>query len=93
MPTWMPRARSGRGEIERARKLVRLHADQHHHAGAGRLDHRREALGADAGVGLVEGVDLDVDVVAQHAALGAILGEAVERRRASSTGSASAATG
>ena len=53
------------GQIERARKLVRLHADQHDHAGAGRFDHRRQPLGADAGIGLVEGVDLDVDVVAR----------------------------
>jgi hypothetical protein len=64
-------------QIERARELVRLHAGEHHHAGAGFLDHRRQAFGADAGVDFVEGVD--VDVIAEHAAIGAILGEAVQR--------------
>ena len=67
------------GEIERARELVRLHADQHHHAGAGRLDQRRETARVDARVGLVEGMDVDLDVGAEHAPLGAVLGEPVER--------------
>ena len=66
-------------EVERARELVRLHADQHHHAGAGVLDHARQACRTDAGVGLVEGVDVDLDVVAEHVPLGAVAGEAVER--------------
>jgi hypothetical protein len=56
-----------------------LHTDQHDHAGAGVFDQRRQALGTDAGVDLVEGMDVEVDIVAEDAALGAILGEAVQR--------------
>ena len=78
MPTWMPRSRNGRGDVERARELVRLHADQHHHAGTGGLDHRRQACRTDAGIGLVEGVDLDLDVIAEHATVRAVAGDAVE---------------
>jgi hypothetical protein len=78
MLTWTPRSRSAR-QIERARELVRLHAGEHHHAGAGFIDHRRQAFGADAGVDFVEGVDVDVDIIAEHAAVGAILGETVQR--------------
>jgi hypothetical protein len=43
------------------------------------FDHRCHALGADAGVGFVEGVNLDVDVVTEDVTLGAVLGQAVER--------------
>ena len=32
----------------------------------------RQACRTDAGIGLVEGVDLDLDVIAEHAALGAV---------------------
>ena len=59
-------------EIERARILVRLHADQPDHAAAGGADalgHRRHI---DDGVALVAGVDLDVDVGAEHAVVGAL---------------------
>ena len=48
-----------RGQVERARKLVRLHADQHHHAGAGLADGAGDAVGMDALVGLVDGDDLE----------------------------------
>ena len=82
-----------RGDIERAGKLVRLHADQHDHAGARALDHAREAIGADAGVGLVEGVDFDVDVGAENGALGAVPARGRRARQASSTEWASAAIG
>ncbi len=66
-------------QIERARELVRLHAGQHHHAGAGGLDHRRQAFGADAGIGFVESVNLDIDVVAENSPLGAILRQTEKR--------------
>ena len=69
------------GEIERTGKLVGLNADQHDHAGAGILDHAGQAIGADAGIGLVKGVDVDRDVIAEHAAGGAILRQPVERRQ------------
>ncbi len=66
-------------QIERARELVRLHAGQHDHAGPGRLDHRRQTRGPDAGIGFVKGVNLDTDVVAEHCAFGAVLGQTIER--------------
>ena len=68
-------------DIQRARKLIRLHADEHHHSlAAGLFDHPRQAIGADASVRLIEGMDLDGNVVAEDAAGGAITSEAVERR-------------
>jgi hypothetical protein len=66
-------------DVHRARILVRLHADQPDHAAVGARDEARDALGADAGVGLVEGRDDDINIVAKDAALGAIDGEAVKR--------------
>jgi hypothetical protein len=66
-------------DVEGTGKLVRLYADQHDHAGAGRFDQRRDAVGADARVGLVEGVDVDVDVLAQALALRAVAGKPVQR--------------
>ncbi len=65
--------------IERTRKLVGLHADQHHHAVARGTDHGGETAGADSRVGLVERMDLEFDVGAEHAAFGAILGDAIQR--------------
>jgi hypothetical protein len=66
-------------EVECARKLVRLHADQHDHSAAGGLDHAGDAGGANAGIGLVESLNLDVDVRPERFAFGAILGEAIKR--------------
>ena len=67
-------------QIERVRKLIRLHADEHHHARAGLLDHAREAFRTDARVRLVKGMDLDLDVITEDMALGAIAGQAIKRR-------------
>ena len=67
------------GDIQRTGKLVRLHAGEHHHAGTGRVDQPGDFRGADAGVGLVKSVDVDIDVFAQNGSLRAILGEPVER--------------
>src|SRR5258708_16864289 len=59
--------------------LVRLHADQADKAeiiiGAHLGD---DALDAHAGVGLVDGDDVDVDVGPEHLALGAIVDQAVD---------------
>ena len=63
------------GQIERTRELVRLHAGQHDYAGTGLFDHRGQAIGLDAGIGFVEGMDLNIDVLAQNLALGAVLGQ------------------
>jgi hypothetical protein len=68
-------------KIERARELIGLHADQHHHAGAGLLDHPRQTIGTDAGIGLIKGMDIDLDVIAEHAPRGAVLREPIESRQ------------
>ena len=60
------RARSGRAMSSARGNWFDCTPDQHHHAGAGGLDQPRDAVRADAGVGLVEGVDFDLDVVAEH---------------------------
>ena len=86
--TWKPpiaTANAGRTErprnIERARILVRLHADQRHQAeiAVARGSARSSAGMFDAGVGLVDDVDLDLDVGTEHAPLRAIRGNAVDR--------------
>jgi len=68
------------GDVERARELDRLNANQHHHSAPGGLDHARQALRVDARVVLVVGVQLDVDVVAEDAPAGTITGETEKRR-------------
>ena len=68
-------------DIHRTRILVRLYADESDHARIGARDEARNALGPDTRVGLVIGRDDDIDIVAEHAALGAIDGEAVKRRQ------------
>src|SRR5262249_8906944 len=67
------------GEVERARELVRLNSDQHHHAIAGDADHRGKTIAADARIGLVKRMNVDLDIRPEHAPLGAILRETVER--------------
>ena len=52
-------------EVHDARELVRLRAREAHEAAASFLDLAGDTVGPDAGVGLVEGKNLDVDVVAQ----------------------------
>jgi hypothetical protein len=49
--------------IQRTRKLVRLHADQAHHAEAdGLFDFADDLAGSDAGIRLIDRGDDDVDV-------------------------------
>ena len=67
-------------EIERARVLIALHADQRDHAepvGFAKL--AEQLANVDAGVGLVDHVDDDVDIRAEHPALRAIQNDAVNR--------------
>ena len=66
------------GQVERAGELVRLHADQHHHSGAGFADIARDLLRPHPAIGLVDGVDVDGDVGAKHALFRAFDGESVE---------------
>ena len=69
----------GPRDIERAGKLVGLHADQHHHAHVGGFDQARDFLGADLRVGLVERMDVEFDIGAEHAAVRAIGRQAIDR--------------
>ncbi len=69
-------------EIERARILVRLHADQPDETAAGRSDLRDCALDVDDGVALVKRVDLDIDIGPEHALGGAPREQAVNAREA-----------
>ena len=78
MPTVTPCLAERGGQVERAGKLVRLHADQHDHAGARLADRAGNRCRADALVGLVDGDDLERDVRSEHLPLGAIDGEAIE---------------
>ena len=66
-------------QVEGVRKLVRLHADEHHHAVARLLDHAREPFRTHARVRFVKRMDLDLDVLAEHVALPAIARQAVKR--------------
>ena len=67
-------------DVHRARILVRLHADDADQAAIA-ADDARDAFGPDAGVGLVEGGDVDLDIVAEHAALAAIQRQPVQNRQ------------
>ena len=65
-------------DIERARKLVRLHADDaDQRPPAPALEIADDPAREHAAVGLVVGVDFDPDARAQHLALAGVLGQAV----------------
>ena len=67
------------GEVDGARELVALHADQaNQRLAAAALDIGDNAIGAHPRVGLVERLDLDVDIRPEDAALAAILPQAIE---------------
>jgi hypothetical protein len=74
-------------EIERARKLVRLHSDQAHYAGAGKADALGNCCDIDDRIALVASLDFDIDVGAEDVLACALLdqtidaGKAVRRQR------------
>ena len=72
MPTMNSACAQRPGDVEGAGKLVRLHAHQHHHAGACSFDHGRKSRGPNAGIGLIKGMNGDVDIVAEDTPLGAV---------------------
>lgn len=77
--TGNPAARSA-GQIHRAGELVGLHAEQADRMRARRSSRSARMMRSAArGVGLIEGVQVDRDVGAEHLAALAILGEAVQR--------------
>ena len=66
-------------DIDGAGKLVRLHADQADHGAVGRLQPADQLVEADDGIGLVDHVDLDVDVVAEDFPRAAVVDQAIDR--------------
>jgi hypothetical protein len=66
MTTGMPSARNWAAEIERARKLVGLNADQTDHAAAGGANAPGNGANIYEAVALVAGFDLDGDVGTQR---------------------------
>src|SRR5437764_14480955 len=66
-------------QIERVRKLIRLDADEHHHAIARFLDHAGQSLWPDARVRFVKRMDLDLNVFAKDMPLPAIPRQSVKR--------------
>src|SRR5882672_11263480 len=77
------------GDVERARKLIRLHADQHHHAGVSAFYQRGYVPGANARVRLVKSVDFEFDIITEDLMFSAFErqtiqhGEGVRRNRGS----------
>ena len=65
-------------ELDRARELVRLHPDQADQPGIGRGDAAGDLLYRDDGVALVIGVDVDLDIGAEHPAGGDVLGQRIK---------------
>jgi len=66
-------------DVERARELVRLHADQPDHAEIVMLPELREdVFDSDSSVGFVERRDVDRDVVAEHVARGRVHRQCVD---------------
>ena len=82
MTTVRPWARNCAGEIERPRKLVRLHADQANHAGAGGMDAFGDAGDVNDGIAFVAGLDFDIDVGPERAVLRALHDQSVDARQA-----------
>ncbi len=69
------------GEVEGPRILVRLHADQADHAGAGGADALGDAGDIDDRVALVADLDFDVDVRSEHVVLRALHDQSVNARQ------------
>src|ERR1700726_3795772 len=68
--------------MQRARILVRLHADQADKTEIAVGAHLgNDALDAYARIGLVDGDDVDIDIGPEHVALRAIVDQAVHRRQ------------
>ena len=78
MTTGMPSARNSAAEIERARKLVGLHADQTDHAAAGLANALGDGADIHEVVALVAGFDLDLDVGTEHVRLRAMLDQRID---------------
>ena len=76
--TWNAGVAERLGDVERARILVRLHADQAEQAEIAVLaEAPDQLLDVDAGIGLVDDVDVDLDVLSQDVPLRRIERQAV----------------
>jgi hypothetical protein len=79
MQTGNPAARKRPGEIDRARKLVRLHTDQpDQRPPPGFADRPDDSGRADALIGFIKGMEADADAGAEHLTPGGILCEPVQ---------------
>ncbi len=77
--TGMPAERKGLRDMQRARILVGLHADQADETEIIVGAHfRDDAVDAHARIGLVDGDDVDLDIGTQDFALGAVVEQAVD---------------
>jgi hypothetical protein len=65
-------------EIERARKLVGLHADETNHAAAGFANALGDGARIDEVVTLIEGFDLDLGIGTEHVRLRAMLDQRID---------------
>jgi hypothetical protein len=65
-------------EIERARKLVRLHADQTDHAAAGVADALGDRAHVYEVVAFIAGFDLDLSIGTEHALLGTVFHQRID---------------
>ncbi len=70
------------GDIERARILIGLNADQRDEAAAGLADVAHRLLHVDDGVALVIGFDLDIDIGAERERFGAFAQQAIDAGQA-----------
>ena len=66
-------------DIDGAGELVRLHADQADHGAVRCLQPADQLVEAQHGIGLIDHVDLDVDVVPQDLPPAAVVDQAVDR--------------
>ena len=65
-------------QIKRSGKLIGLDSDQHHHTGIRGLDCARQIRDTHLPVGLIDGVDLDVEIGPENLAFTTIERDAVK---------------
>ena len=82
MTTGKPAARNWRREIERARKLVGLDADQPDKPATRGADPAHNAFDVDGGVAFVVGLDGNLDIGTEDAVGGALRDQAIDAGKA-----------
>ncbi len=71
----------GAGDVERARELIGLHPDQHHQATVGAADLLRDGADVHLGIGLVDGMDVEVPPRPHGLTVDGIAYQSVDRRQ------------